>query len=189
MHDLNLDTCRLLIVGINPGLVSERVDAPFARPGNRFWPALHAAGITRTLIDARDGLTDEDRAELDGRGLGFTNIVSRATAVASELSRDEYRLGGAVLAEKVAAQRAARGGPAVVMVAGIGAYRSAFGRPRASVGRQPEAIGGAETWVVPNPSGLNAHETVGSLARAYGEVWARVQESVRAGGPTDGPRR
>jgi len=175
VRDLHLDTCRLLVVGINPGLVSERVDAPFARPGNRFWPALHAAGITETLVDARDGLTAAHHAELLRRGLGFTNVVPRATAVASELTREEYLAGGAVLAEKVAAQRAARGGPRIVMVAGIGAYRLAFRRPRARVGRQEETIGGAETWVVPNPSGLNAHETVDSLARAYREVWDRLQ--------------
>ncbi len=174
MHDLNLPGCRLLIVGINPGLWSEQVDAPFARPGNRFWPALHSAGITGTLIDARAGLTPAHHAELRRRGLGFTNIVPRATAGAAELTREEYRDGGRVLAEKVAEQRALYGGPKVVMVAGIGAYRLAFARPRARVGRQPESIGGAETWVVPNPSGLNAHETVDSLARAYGEVWARV---------------
>jgi len=169
MRDLNLEHCRLLIVGINPGLVSEAVDAPFARPGNRFWPALHAAGITGTLIDARAGLTSVHRAELRRAGLGFTNIVPRATAVASELSRAEYIEGGRVLAEKVA-----RHDPKVVMVAGIGAYRLAYRRPRATVGLQEESIGGAETWVVPNPSGLNAHETVDSLARAYREVWERL---------------
>lgn len=169
MRDLNLEHCRLLIVGINPGLVSEAVDAPFARPGNRFWPALHAAGITGTLIDARAGLTPAHRAELRRAGLGFTNIVPRATAVASELSRAEYVEGGRVLAEKVA-----RHGPKIVMVAGIGAYRLAYRRPRATVGLQEESIGGAETWVVPNPSGLNAHETVDSLARAYREVWERL---------------
>jgi len=169
VRDLNLDTCRLLIVGINPGLLSEAVDAPFARPGNRFWPALHAAGITSMLIDARDGLTPAHHAELRRQGLGFTNIVPRATAVASELSREEYVAGGRALEEKVARHR-----PEIVMVAGIGAYRLAFRRPRATVGLQEERIGGAETWVVPNPSGLNAHETVDSLARAYREVWERL---------------
>lgn len=163
MHDLNLDNCRLLVVGINPGLLSERVGAPFARPGNRFWPALHAAGITGMPIDARSGLTADHHVELRRAGLGFTNIVARATATASELSREEYRAGGRVLEVMVAEQRALRGGPAVVMVAGIGAYRLAFSRPRAKVGLQEESIGGAQTWVVPNPSGLNAHETVDSL--------------------------
>lgn len=169
MRDLNLESCRLLVVGINPGLLSEAVDAPFARPGNRFWPALHVAGITEMLIDARAGLTPAHHGELRRAGLGFTNIVPRATAVASELDRAEYVAGGKVLEEKVA-----RYGPKVVMVAGIGAYRLAYRRPRARVGRQPESIGGAETWVVPNPSGLNAHGTVDSLARAYREVWERA---------------
>ncbi|MDO5670032.1 MAG: mismatch-specific DNA-glycosylase [Corynebacterium sp.] len=169
MRDLNLEHCRLLVVGINPGLVSEAVDAPFARPGNRFWPALHAAGITDSLIDARSGLTPAHLAELRRVGLGFTNLVPRATAVASKLSREEYEEGGRVLEEKVA-----RHGPQIVMVAGIGAYRLAYRRPRARVGLQPTSIGGAETWVVPNPSGLNAHETVHSLARAYREVWEHL---------------
>lgn len=169
MRDFNLDHCRLLIVGINPGLVSEAVDAPYAGPGNRFWPALHAAGITETLIDARAGLTPDHRAELRRAGLGFTNIVPRATARASELNPTEYVEGGRVLAEKVA-----RHSPQIVMVAGISAYRLAYRRPRARVGLQVESIGGAETWVVPNPSGLNAHETVDSLARAYRQVWERL---------------
>ena len=127
MRDLNLESCRLLVVGINPGLLSEQVNAPFARPGNRFWPALHAAGITEWLVDARHGLATQDEAML-------------------------------------------------IMIAGIGAYRTAFSRPKAKVGLQEEPIGGVETWVVPNPSGLNAHETVDSLARAYAEVWARLEE-------------
>jgi double-stranded uracil-DNA glycosylase len=169
VRDLNLEGCRLLIVGINPGLLSEQVNAPFARPGNRFWPALHTAGITEWLVDARHGLADEDEAMLIRRGLGFTNIVPRATAGAAELRREEYRAGGAELAQK-----AARFRPEVIMIAGIGAYRTAFARPKAKVGRQEEALGGVETWVVPNPSGLNAHETADSLARAYAEVWARL---------------
>lgn len=182
MRDLHLGTCRLLVVGINPGLWTERVDAPFARPGNRFWPALHVAGITEWPVDARSGLSDEDAAMLARRGLGFTNVVARATAVASELTREEFRAGGAALESAVAEQRAARGGPQIVMVAGIGAYRTAFSRPKARVGRQEHSIGGAETWVVPNPSGLNAHETVDSLARAYAEVYARLTATPRPAG-------
>lgn len=174
MHDLNLSACRLLIVGINPGLWTERVDAPFARPGNRFWPALHAAGITPSLIDARDGLDAETLSVLQERGLGFTNVVARATATAAELTPAEIRAGGARLAHVVAEQRAARDGPQIVMVAGIGVYRTAFSLPKARVGRQEHRIGGAETWVVPNPSGLNAHETVETLASAYAQVYARL---------------
>lgn len=180
IDDIGMDTCRLLVVGINPGLWTAKVGAPFARPGNRFWPALHEAGITPRLVDARDGLSDADLAMLAEAGLGFTNVVARATARAGELTDDEIRAGGRVLAEKVARQRDLRGGPEVVMVAGIGAFRTAFGAKTPSggkvgVGKQEKAIGGAETWVVPNPSGLNAHETVESLARAYREAWSRLR--------------
>lgn len=180
IDDIGMDTCRLLVVGINPGLWTAKVGAPFARPGNRFWPALHEAGITPRLVDARDGLSDADLAMLAEAGLGFTNVVARATARAGELTDDEIRAGGRVLAEKVARQRDLRGGPEIVMVAGIGAFRTAFGAKTPSggkvgVGKQEKAIGGAETWVVPNPSGLNAHETVESLARAYREAWSRLR--------------
>lgn len=180
IDDIGMDTCRLLVVGINPGLWTAKVGAPFARPGNRFWPALHEAGITPRLVDARDGLSDADLGMLAEAGLGFTNVVARATARAGELADDEIRAGGRVLAEKVARQRDLRGGPEVVMVAGIGAFRTAFGAKTPSggkvgVGKQEIAIGGAETWVVPNPSGLNAHETVESLARAYREAWSRLR--------------
>lgn len=186
IDDIGVDTCRLLVVGINPGLWTARVGAPFARPGNRFWPALHAAGITPREIDASKGLSDADLTLLADVGLGFTNVVARATARADELSDDEIRAGGDVLEDKVARERGRRGGPDAVMVAGIGAYRTAFGvRERRArreapggpvdrkigVGKQWARIGGAATWVVPNPSGLNAHETVESLARAYREVW------------------
>lgn len=180
IDDIGMDTCRLLVVGINPGLWTAKVGAPFARPGNRFWPALHEAGITPRLVDARDGLSDADLAMLAEAGLGFTNVVARATARAGELTDDEIRAGGRLLAEKVARQRDLRGGPEIVMVAGIGAFRTAFGAKTPSggkvgVGKQEKAIGGAETWVVPNPSGLNAHETVESLARAYREAWSRLR--------------
>ena len=180
IDDIGMDTCRLLVVGINPGLWTAKVGAPFARPGNRFWPALHEAGITPRLVDARDGLSDADLAMLAEAGLGFTNVVARATARAGELTDDEIRAGGRLLAEKVARQRDLRGGPEIVMVAGIGAFRTAFGAKTPSggkvgVAKQEIAIGGAETWVVPNPSGLNAHETVESLARAYREAWSRLR--------------
>lgn len=174
IDDINVDGCRLLVVGINPGLWTAKTGAPFAHPGNRFWPALAKAGITPREIDARDGLNADDLRVLDDAGLGFTNVVARATARASELTNDEIRAGGRVLEDKVREQRELRGGPDIVMVAGIGAYRTAFGRRKARTGLQEERIGGAELWVVPNPSGLNAHETVGSLARAYGEVWRRL---------------
>lgn len=169
MHDRNLANARLWVVGINPGGRSEAVDAPFAHPGNRFWPAMHAAGITPYLVDARDGLSDVDSAMLAAQGIGFTNLAERFTAKASELSSDELRRGGEALVQKVEQFR-----PAGLMVAGIGAFRIAFRRPRASRGLQPDPIGSAEVWVVGNPSGLNAHETVESLAASYREVYEAV---------------
>ncbi|MDY6809489.1 MAG: mismatch-specific DNA-glycosylase [Actinomycetota bacterium] len=160
--DLVGDDCRLLFVGINPGLWTAAVGAHFARPGNRFYPALFRAGIIDRLIDASAGMSADDRDLLYRRGVGITNVVARATAGAAELSADELRSGGRDLRERVAKIR-----PRVVAVAGITAFRSAFGAPRAVAGRQAERWAGAQVWVVPNPSGLNAHETVDSLAVAY----------------------
>lgn len=156
---------KLLFVGINPGLWTAATSTHFAHPGNRFYPALSAGGVITEPIDPAAGMDDADRDRLRARGIGITNIVHRATARASELSADELRSGGAALTALVEAR-----GPTVVAIAGITAYRTAFGRPKAVTGRQPELLGGAELWVVPNPSGLNAHETVASLAAAYAEV-------------------
>ena len=155
---------RLLFVGINPGLWSAATGTHFARPGNRFYPALAAAGITDRLIRAGEGMTEDDRSHLISRGVGITNVVSRASARADELDREELQEGALRLADKVAVL-----GPRVVAVAGITAYRVGFGRPKAQLGRQPETIGGAELWAVPNSSGLNAHQTVATLAAAYRE--------------------
>ncbi|WP_230486985.1 mismatch-specific DNA-glycosylase [Nocardioides anomalus] len=155
---------RLLFVGINPGLWTAAVQTHFARPGNRFYPALLRAGIIERAIDPASGMTDEDRDYFRARGLGITNVVPRATARADELTPEEYRAGGQRLVETVERTR-----PGVVAVAGITAYRAAFSARRAVVGRQPEPLAGAELWVVPNPSGLNAHDTVESLAAAYAE--------------------
>jgi len=162
---------RLLIVGINPGLWTAAVNAPFARPGNRFWPSLHRAGLTDHVIDASIGLLPGDESHLADRGIGITNLVGRATARADELSRDELRAGGAALVERVAQLR-----PTVVAVAGITAFRTAFALPKATLGEQvtdaipewPEAV---KLHVVPQPSGLNAHETIDSLAERWREVW------------------
>lgn len=153
---------RLLFVGINPGLWSAATGSHFARPGNRFYPALAAAGITEYLIRAADGMAEQDRNHLIARGVGITNIVPRATARADELAGDELRAGARELVRKIGAL-----GPQVVAVAGISAYRVAFGQPKARLGRQPERIAGAELWAVPNPSGLNAHYDVAALAAAY----------------------
>ena len=159
---------KLLFVGINPGLWTAAVKTHFAHPTNRFYPALAAAGITDQEIDRVAGMTDDDRAHLVARGIGITNLVRRATARASELSREELCEGGARLQRFVAKHR-----PAVVAVAGVTAYREAFGERGAVLGRQPDTLdsaarwSGAALWVVPNPSGLNAHETVTTLAAAY----------------------
>jgi TDG/mug DNA glycosylase family protein len=153
---------RLLFVGINPGLWTAATQTHFAHPANRFYPALLRAGILLDPIDAGAGMTEADRAAVTARGIGITNLVRRATARADELSPEELRAGGEALVATVA-----RVQPRVVAVAGITAYRSAFGVRRAVLGRQPEPLAGATLWVVPNPSGLNAHETVESLAEAY----------------------
>lgn len=153
---------RLLFVGINPGLWTAATQTHFAYPGNRFYPALLKAGIIERDIDRSAGMSDADRDYFLGRGLGITNVVHRATAKAAELSRDELREGGEQLRAFVAQHR-----PRVVAVAGITAYRDAFARPKATMGLQDDTLEGVELWVVPNPSGLNAHETVDSLAEAY----------------------
>ncbi|QZY29752.1 mismatch-specific DNA-glycosylase [Nocardioides coralli] len=153
---------RLLFVGINPGLWTAATQTHFAHPANRFYPALLRAGIIDHPVSASDGMTDEDRARFTARGLGITNLARRATARAAELSDEELHAGGEALAALVARVR-----PRVVAVAGVTAYRTAFGVRRAALGRQPEDLAGAELWVVPNPSGLNAHETIDTLAAAY----------------------
>ena len=153
---------RLLFVGINPGLWTAATGTHFAHPGNRFYPALLKAGVIERQIDRGAGMDAADREHLIGRGIGITNLVARATARASELSEAELRAGGERLAAFVEQHR-----PVVVAVAGITAYRTAFGVRRAELGRQPEPFAGAELWIVPNPSGLNAHETIDTLARAY----------------------
>jgi double-stranded uracil-DNA glycosylase len=168
VDDLVGPALRLLFVGINPGLWTAAVKTHFAHPTNRFYPALAAAGITDYEVDRVTGMTDADREHLLARGVGVTNLVRRATARASELSRDELLEGGERLQRFVAEQR-----PAVVAIAGVTAYREAFGERGAAMGRQPDTLdsaarwSGAALWVVPNPSGLNAHETIATLAVAY----------------------
>jgi TDG/mug DNA glycosylase family protein len=153
---------RLLFVGINPGLWTAAVNAHFARPGNRFWPALQRSGITTHLVDASRGLAAVDVAHLHERGVGITNLVPVATARADELTKAQLRTGGERLRADVARWR-----PRVVAVLGVTAYRAAFAAPGASAGRQPEPFEGSALLVLPNPSGLNAHETLDSLAHAY----------------------
>lgn len=153
---------RLLFVGINPGLWTAATQTHFARPGNRFYPALLRAGVIDEPVDPSAGMTDADRELFRSRGIGITNVAPRATARADELTTEELREGGRRLRDLVARRR-----PVVVAIAGITAYRTAFGERRASVGEQPERWGTSRVFVVPNPSGLNAHDTVESLAQAY----------------------
>jgi TDG/mug DNA glycosylase family protein len=149
----------VLFCGINPSLYSAAVGHHFARPGNRFWPAVHAAGFSDRRL-----LPFEER-ELLANGYGITNLVARATATADELTAAELLAGGRVLARKVRRFR-----PRFVAFLGIGAYRTAFGRGQVALGRQPEPLGGAGVWVLPNPSGLNAHYQLADLARLYAEL-------------------
>ncbi|WP_246192664.1 G/U mismatch-specific DNA glycosylase [Kitasatospora atroaurantiaca] len=154
---------RVLFCGINPGLWSGATGHHFARPGNRFWPALHRSGFTPTL------LRPDRQEELLGLGLGITNVVARTTAKADELTAEEYRQGGEALVERVGLLQ-----PHTLAVLGIGAYRTAFRRPRAVIGPQPEGIGETAVWVLPNPSGLNAHYTLDGIA----EEFRRLREAV-----------
>jgi double-stranded uracil-DNA glycosylase len=154
---------RVLFAGINPGLYSAATGHHFARPGNRFWPALYAAGFTDRV------LRPEEQEDLLPLGLGITNVVSRATARADELSGDEIRAGGRMLTAKVA-----RLGPRWLAVVGITVYRTAFGRPGATTGQQEQTLGSTRIWVLPNPSGLNAHWNDAALAAEF----ARLREAA-----------
>ncbi|CAM3545161.1 G/U mismatch-specific DNA glycosylase [Tsukamurella ocularis] len=160
--DLIGPECRLLFSGINPGLWTAATGAHFARPGNRFYPALYAAGIVDRAIDATDGMSFADRNVLVDAGIGITNVAPRATAKASELTAEELREGGEALVARVLEVA-----PRILAVLGITAYRTAFHEPKAVPGPQDRTIGGTRVWVLPNPSGLNAHETVATLAAAY----------------------
>ncbi|WP_040492022.1 mismatch-specific DNA-glycosylase [Ilumatobacter nonamiensis] len=164
VDDLVGPDLRLLFVGINPGLWTAATRTHFAYPGNRFYPALLQAGIIEREIDRGTGMSDADRAHLIERGIGITNVAHRATAKASELTKQELIDGGEVLREFVRTHQ-----PRVVAVAGVTAFRTAFGEPKATMGEQARAFEGSRLWVVPNPSGLNAHETVDSLADWYAE--------------------
>jgi TDG/mug DNA glycosylase family protein len=155
----------LLFVGINPGLRTVSVQAHFGGGSNRFYPALHQAGIVDRRINASTGFRPEDVAHLQERGIGITSLVPGATARADELTAAELVAGAAALAPRVA-----KIAPVVVAMLGITAYRTAFARPRAKVGRQPDDVGGVPVWVVPNPSGLNRHSSLADLAAAYREV-------------------
>jgi TDG/mug DNA glycosylase family protein len=154
--DLIAPGLRVLFCGINPGLYSAATGHHFARPGNRFWPALHAAGFTDRLVKPW-----EEKLLLQ-HGIGITNLVARASAAAAELTADELRAGRQKLIRKVRRFR-----PQCVAVVGIGAYRLAFEQPRAGLGLQPEQLETAPLWVLPNPSGLNANHQLPDLAEAF----------------------
>ncbi|WP_152189947.1 G/U mismatch-specific DNA glycosylase [Georgenia satyanarayanai] len=155
---------RVLFCGINPGLYSAWSGHHFARPGNRFWPALHRSGFT-----ARQ-LHPSEQEELLTLGLGVTNVVERASATAAELSPAELREGGERLRADVAEHR-----PAWLAVLGVTAYRTAFDQPRATYGEQGLRLGPTRVWVLPNPSGLNAHFTPARLAEAFAELRRAVE--------------
>ena len=157
----------VLFCGINPGLESAARGHNFARPGNRFWPALHGAGFTPRLL-----APEEDR-DLPRLGLGITNIVDRASRGAGELTAAELRAGAQRVAELVR-----RYEPRVLAVVGLGAYRTGFERPDAAIGLQPDTVGGRPAWVLPNPSGLNAHYQLPDLIRLFGELREWVSGST-----------
>ena len=159
VEDVIAPNLRVLFCGINPGLYTAAVGHHFARPGNRFWPALHAAGFTDRV------LSPFDERELVKSGYGITNVVMRATASADALTKEEIIAGGEQLRAKVLRYR-----PRVLAVLGVGAYRTAFNQPRATVGRQQQTIGETILWVLPNPSGLNANYQVPDLARLFREL-------------------
>lgn len=149
----------ILFCGINPGLYSAAVGHHFARPGDRFWPTLFAAGFTPRRFTGFDDRT------LLALGLGLTNLVARASASADELSPEELRAGARLLRRKLTRYR-----PRILAVVGFGAYRTAFERPKASGGAQPESLATTAIWLLPNPSGLNANHLPAELARLYEEL-------------------
>ena len=157
--DLLALNLKVLFCGINPGLYTAAIGHHFGRPGNRFWPALHAAGFTPRRF------SPFEERELLPLGYGITNVVPRTTAAADELSNDEIRAGGEQLVEKVK-----RFNPRVLAILGVGAYRTAFDRPKAKVGPQDETIGITQIWVLPNPSGLNAHYQSADLAKVFQQL-------------------
>lgn len=161
---------KVLFVGINPSLYSAAVGRHFARPGNRFWAVLHGAGFTAQRLSA-----DQQDALLD-YGYGISNIVAQATASAAELTAQQLTSGGRKLIEKIERYR-----PAYVAILGLDAYRRAFGDKIRQPGVQARTLGGAALWVLPNPSGLNAHYQLDALVRLYGELRLATQGNTEAG--------
>ena len=159
IKDLIAPNLRVLFCGINPGLYSGATGHHFARPGNRFWPALHLGGFTPRVLKAYE------EKELLDVGCGITNFVTRTTATAAELDDDELVKGAKSLEKKVL-----KYAPKVLAIVGVGAYRTGFARPKAQIGLQDDRIGATRIWVLPNPSGLNAHHTQASLGKLFREL-------------------
>jgi TDG/mug DNA glycosylase family protein len=169
LRDVVADDLDVLFCGINPSLASAAAGHHFARPGNRFWPALHLAGFTPRLM------RPEEDGDLPSLGIGVTNLVDRPTRSAAELSAAELRAAVPSLEALVTRHR-----PRVVAFVGVTAYRVALGRPKARLGPQPERLGGRPLWILPNPSGLNAHHQLPELGRLYGELRAWLQRPQAA---------
>lgn len=154
--DVIATNLKVLFCGINPGLYTAAVGHHFARPGNRFWPALYKSGFTDRLV------SPFEECDLLKTGLGITNVVARATASASELTKEDFVKGGGALSAKIKKYQ-----PRIVAILGVGAYRQAFAKPKAQVGEQPERMHDARIWVLPNPSGLNANYQLPQLVRLF----------------------
>lgn len=165
LPDLLSDGVELLFCGINPGLRSAAIGASFANRGNRFWPALHLAGITDHVIDSSSGFDPRDLADLARRRVGLTTLVNYATAKASDLTDAQLIAGRSALEQTAETYR-----PRVIALLGVTAYRIAFQEPRAVPGPQDRMLGASTVWVVPSPSGLNAHYSLAQLATAYREA-------------------
>lgn len=159
VSDVIAPNLKVLFCGINPGLYTAAVGHHFARPGNRFWPALFKSGLTDRLV------SPFEERELLKLGIGISNVVPHATATAAELTREDFVAGGHALAAKIERFR-----PKVVAILGVGAFRDAFAKPKAQVGEQPERIHNARVWVLPNPSGLNANYQLPHLVKMFAEL-------------------
>ncbi|NTU46515.1 G/U mismatch-specific DNA glycosylase [Candidatus Roizmanbacteria bacterium] len=165
VEDVIKSDLTILFVGINPGLYTAYTGFHYARPGNRFWPTLYGAGFTDRL------LKPSESSEMLRLGYGLTNVVSRASTSASEISKEGYQAGGKILIEKIEKYH-----PKWVAFVGIQAYRAAFSKPKATIGMQNELLGGAHVWLLPSPSGLNAHYKPSDFVRIFQEFRLAVEE-------------
>jgi TDG/mug DNA glycosylase family protein len=168
LPDVIAPNLRVLFCGINPGLYTAAVGHHFARPGNRFWPALHKSGFTNRLV------SPFDERELLNSGIGISNVVPHATASAAELTSEDFIAGGRTLAAKVKRYR-----PKIVAILGVGAYRQAFANPKARIGEQAERIHDARVWVLPNPSGLNANYQLPDLVKLFKQLRSATNSDQR----------